>query len=204
VYGLDGSANQKLLAAQSQVGPKTQAALQAALAGKLLTAEQRSFLRGAIEKNTALSAAQKAAIASALQNDLDQKRLLQSGPGKLLVVVSGSGPAAPAIPSAAPAADGSTAATQSVRYLRVSNETGEALTVHVRLSPDDEPWSWSLEAGQTAYLAVDGQRLAVAQAYIWAESETRAWTTYKAEPMVAVSEPYASEEVGTHTHRFQP
>jgi hypothetical protein len=78
---LDNVTNQNLLGAIASgwVGPRTTNALQAALAGNLLTASQVSFLKGALANNTHLSPAQKAAIASALQADQAAKRRQNSG-----------------------------------------------------------------------------------------------------------------------------
>ena len=88
-FGLSGADNQGLLSVMNRVGPKTQDALQAALAGNLLTAEQRSYLLGAIEKNPKLTAKEKGALAAALQSDRDEKRKLAGGGGGAVVIDGG-------------------------------------------------------------------------------------------------------------------
>jgi hypothetical protein len=90
-FGLSQGTNQTLqnLETNGKVGPITTDALQAVERGDSLTARQRSYLEGALEKNTALSAKERAAIASALQADSNTKLGLAglNKPGGLAVVV---------------------------------------------------------------------------------------------------------------------
>jgi hypothetical protein len=94
---------------------------------------------------------------------------------------------------------------QTVRYLRVENNSGQDLTVYVKLNPCDQPWAWSITAGQTTYLAVDNQPLTASAAYLWAEScDGRQWNTYKDDVLALVPAPYWSDQVGTYTCTFNP
>jgi hypothetical protein len=93
---------------------------------------------------------------------------------------------------------------QTVRYLRVANRTGQDLTVYVQTPDDEEPLAWQLAPDQTADLGVDGERLAAAQVWIWAESESAAWTDYQDEPLTLVEEAYRSPRIGTYTYAFDP
>jgi hypothetical protein len=92
---------------------------------------------------------------------------------------------------------------QTVRYLKVRNETGEELRVSVQTPEDQEPRVWTFNPGEAAYLAAGGQRLTASQVWIWAESGSRAWRQYQEEALTVVDEPYQSDGLGTHTHTFQ-
>ena len=94
---------------------------------------------------------------------------------------------------------------QTVRYLRVVNCAGQDLTIYVKLNPCDQPWTWSIPAGQATYLAVDGQPLATSAAYIWAAScDGRQWNGYKDNTLALVTAPYQSSQVGTYSFTFNP
>jgi hypothetical protein len=92
---------------------------------------------------------------------------------------------------------------QQVRYLRVSNQTGEALTVYVRPA-DGVTRTWSFAADAVAYLAIDGEWLTASEVFIWAGSGTRRWNEYQAQPLVMVAEAYQSTAIGTYTFTFNP
>jgi hypothetical protein len=261
---LDPSTNQVLLGAQSKVGPKTKDALNAVLAGQMLTDAQRGYLLGALEKNISLSPAQKAAIATALQQDSKTKLQLaaanagngsnggngnggggggggcgesgggygggEGSPGGGQGGCGGGATPAPAAPAPAPEPEPSApapapeapaptpapeteappteaapeATSQTVRYLRVSNQTGEALRVHVQMPGEDRVTFWDLQAGQTAYLAVDGVRVTASEVFIWAQSATKAWNQNKTTPLPLGTFPYQLDHIGTHTHVFRP
>ncbi len=109
----------------------------------------------------------------------------------------------PAVRYYTPPAEYRVAATQNVRYIRVSNQTGEPLRVYVRLPEDGQVRLWNFAEGQVAYLAVDNQRIVAGSAFIWAESDTRRWTRYQEESLAIVAAPYRSDAVGTHTHTFR-
>ncbi len=98
---------------------------------------------------------------------------------------------------------GGEAGLQMVRYLHVSNGTGESLRVYVQLPEEDRPRSWTLAPGEKAPLLVDGEPLATDQVQIWAESPTRRWIQYKDETLVVVAEPYQADQIGTWTEVFR-
>jgi hypothetical protein len=94
---------------------------------------------------------------------------------------------------------------QTVRYLCVVNNSAQDLTVYGKLNPCDQPWAWSIPAGQTTYLAVDGQPLTSSAVYLWAECcDGRQWNTYKDDVLTLVPAPYCSDQVGTYTYTFNP
>ncbi len=98
---------------------------------------------------------------------------------------------------------GSETGLQMVRYLHVSNGTGESLRVYVQLPEEDRPRSWTLAPGEKAPLLVDGEPLATDQVQIWAESPTRRWTQYKDEALVVAAEPYQADQIDTWTEVFR-
>jgi hypothetical protein len=207
---LSPGTNQNLLAAEKNVGPKTQDALNAALAGQLLSDSQRGYLLGALEQNPKLTPTQKAAIATALQRDLDTKRQLAiagSGSGNGGGWGGGSGDGGTPAPEGGTPGGGEPAAAatyQSVRYLRVSNQTGEALRIYVQFPGEDQPKVWNFQAGQTAYLAVDDVKVTASEVLIWAASETKVWNQNKTEALKLGTFPYPSDRIATHTQIFQP
>ena len=92
---------------------------------------------------------------------------------------------------------------QDVRYLRISNQTGQDLTVYVRPEEDGPTYRWQFEPGETAYLTVDGEKLEAAEAMVWGKSSSQVWNQFKDDPLVLVSEPYRADAVGTHTLTFR-
>jgi hypothetical protein len=100
-------------------------------------------------------------------------------------------------------ADEDEAPLQEVRYLRVRNESGGDLRVFARIG-DGPTWNWDFAPGEAAYLAVDGERLAAAEVYLWAVAEGKRWPTYEQDPLALVREPYRAEAVATFTYTFNP
>ncbi len=92
---------------------------------------------------------------------------------------------------------------QNVRYLHLSNQTGEALTVYVR-GGDGVTRNWSFAPDETAYLAIDNVRLAASEVFIWAEGGGKRWDSRRDEALVLVSAPYRSAAVGTFTYTLNP
>jgi hypothetical protein len=204
---LDNPTNQDLISAEGKVGPKTKDALQTALSGGLLSDDQRNFLQRALEKNPNLSPAEKAAIASALQNDQDQKRKLQGpgtpgGNGTLPVVTVPVGPS-PVVP-VGPGGEDPQPTVQTERYLKINNQSGQSMTVFVRYPDQETVYQWTFEAGQQSYLALDNQRIQGSQMFLWAESVSTRWNKHKEEALVLVQTPYQSETLGTFTFTFNP
>ena len=94
---------------------------------------------------------------------------------------------------------------QNVRYLRVRNETGEALRVFVKLEQGGKTFSWNFAPGANAYLAINGEKLATDRVYIWGQSGQKRWAgPHQTSGLTLVSQPYASEEIGTFTYTFNP
>jgi hypothetical protein len=89
---------------------------------------------------------------------------------------------------------------QNVRYLRVVNNTGENLTVHVR-GGDGRTRSWNIPADQKGYLAVDNVRIAESQVGIWAEAPGKVWTGHK-DGLTLVAAPYRASGIGTFIYTF--
>jgi hypothetical protein len=90
---------------------------------------------------------------------------------------------------------------QEVRYLRVSNQTGQAIRVYVK--EDGETRSWDFAAGQTAYLEIEGEEVAASEVLLWATSDDKSWMDYRDSPLVLVSEPYPCYNIATYTHTFR-
>jgi hypothetical protein len=116
-----------------------------------------------------------------------------------------AGPSVVAGPSvtATPGVPAPEAPLQEVRYLRVVNRTGQDLTVYVQTDEDQEPLAWSLVPDGAGYLKVDGERLAAARVWIWAESESAAWADYRDEALTLVEEPYRAADIDTFTYTFE-
>jgi hypothetical protein len=174
---LTGPTNGSLLDAKNKVGPKTQAAIDDALAGKLLTDDERNYIRRALEKNPNLTKAEKAALASALQKDEEEKRKQRSdqpGGGTVVVVnppavvTPGGGSPAPspggepapeiggegAVPNTTP---GEAEVRQGTRYLLVKNESGGKLRVFIQfcVSNAGEEHSWMQTEDETGVLVYE-------------------------------------------------
>jgi hypothetical protein len=195
-----------LLSAEKKVGPKTADALQTALSGGLLSDQQISYLRGALEKDPNLSPKEKAAIASALQNDQDEKRRLQTVPGSggIAPVVGLVQPVVVPGPVVVTGSPGIEQAVQTERFLSVKNDTGDVLTVYVRYPGDEQQtWKWTFQPDELSYLAIENERITASQVYIWAESGMSRWDRYKDELFNVVPEPYRADAIATHTHTFR-
>jgi hypothetical protein len=95
------------------------------------------------------------------------------------------------------------ASWQQVRYLRVSNQSGDALTVYVRTG-DGETRRWNFAADAVAYLALDNEWLTASEVFIWGRSGSRSWNGYQAQPLVMVAEPYQATAIETYTYTFNP
>jgi len=91
---------------------------------------------------------------------------------------------------------------QSLRYLRVSNQTGETLLVNVQWAEINQPLTWTIKPDQVTYLAINDVPLAASQVRIWASSEQHLWNTYKDEDLVLVPTPYRSDRLDTFTYNF--
>jgi hypothetical protein len=220
-FELTPDTNKGLLSAEGKVGPKTQDALNAALAGNLLTDDQRGYLLGALEKNKNLSPTEKAAIASALQNDRDTRRNLLAGGASIVVpppvviptivepvpviqdeIFSGASASTGAVQNASvQTASGS---TFEVRHLRVVNRTQERLVVYVQAVGAEQPQRFTFEAGESAVLySGEASKLATSQVWIWAESGSGSrFEKYKDNGLVLVEQPYTAEDIETFTFTF--
>jgi hypothetical protein len=94
---------------------------------------------------------------------------------------------------------------QNVRFLRVRNETGDALKVFVQLEQGGKTFSWNFAPGANAYLAINGEKIASDRVYIWGQAGQKRWAgPHRTEGLTLVSQPYASEEIGTFTYTFNP
>lgn len=94
---------------------------------------------------------------------------------------------------------------QTVRYLRINNQSGETLRVSAQLPDDAEPRTWEFAPGETGYLALgEGKRLAAAELWLWAEGGGRTWNNNKDEPLVLVPEDYQAEDIDTFNYTFNP
>ncbi len=132
----------------------------------------------------------------------DEESLPSASPTEMLPGAN-TGESLPATSAAESLPGGSGEGLQVVRYLHVSNGTGESLRVYVQLPEEDRPRSWTLAPGEKAPLLVDGEPLATDQVQIWAESPTRHWVQYKDEALVVVAEPYQADQIGTWTEVFR-
>jgi hypothetical protein len=217
--GLSDTANTNLIAAKTNVGPLTQKAINDALAGQLLTAADVGYLKGALENNTQLTGPQKAAIASALQADAAAKRRLQNGNGNATVVVNGLGGGGLGgggqneyvATGATTSGDAGLVTTggaigggnlQSVRYLAVTNRTGERLTVYAQTADVERPWEWTFEPGEEAVLSIKGNWIAADKAWVWAEAGGKEWTANKEEAVVLAEQPYEADGIETFAYAF--
>jgi hypothetical protein len=90
------------------------------------------------------------------------------------------------------------------RYLRVSNQTGQPLTVYVQLPGAAEPLTYEFEQNQTADLTIEDVRLSASKVLIWAETNRGKWTDNKDKELVLVSAPYTAANMETFTHTFTP
>lgn len=93
---------------------------------------------------------------------------------------------------------------QTVRYLRVRNESGEALKVFVQLEQGGKTFNWNFAPGAAGYLAINGERIASDRVYLWAQSGSKRWTSVQTSGLTLVSQPYQAEEIGTFTYTFNP
>jgi hypothetical protein len=227
--GLTDATNINLVQAKTNVGPKTQTALNDALSGQLLTDEDVSYLKGALQKNPKLTAAQRAASASALQEDAAAKRRLKDGSGKGTVVINGAGGGSETgfvTTGGATTGESGVATTggtptgasgvvmtegaigggnlQSVRYLCVTNRTGQTLTVYAQTPDLNRPWQWTFEPGERAVLSIKGNWIAADKAWVWAEAGNKEWTANKEEAVVLVEQPYEADGIDTFTYAFDP
>jgi hypothetical protein len=92
---------------------------------------------------------------------------------------------------------------QSERYLRVSNQTGETLKVHVKMG-DGKIWNWTFAPDQVAYLAINDERITASEVLIWGETESKNFNANQTEPLVLVAADYQSASIGTYTLTFNP
>ena len=51
---------------------------------------------------------------------------------------------------------------QTVRFLRLNNQTGATLTIFVQLTQGGPTYNWTVHSGVTTYLAIDQQKIAAA------------------------------------------
>jgi hypothetical protein len=98
---------------------------------------------------------------------------------------------------------GYTAPWQTVRYLQIDNQSGETLTIYVKLDTDGPTYSWTFAPGFRAYLAIDNEKIAAAEVFIWATGGGKQWTSGQ-NGLTLVSEPYRSSNIGTFTYTFNP
>jgi len=222
-----------LIAARQNVGPSAQNAINAALAGRLLTGDQRTALRGALEKGN-LTPSQKGAIAAALQSDLDEKRLLAASGGRVTdldnggfnpetvdpAVVSNDGGYIPAPTESAvvnapnsgiqtasftPQPDNGNRALplQEGRRLRVENKTNRVLTVYVQTQDMTQPVRYSFDAGRTATITTAQGPLVAKHLWVWAESGPREWLENKENALILAAEAYQAVEPEVRTISFE-
>jgi hypothetical protein len=92
---------------------------------------------------------------------------------------------------------------QRVKYLRVHNRTGAALTVYAE-GGDGIVRRWEFATDEVAYLAIDGVRLVASEQLLWAECETRSWDAYRTVPLVLVRVAYQSTNIATYSYAFDP
>src|SRR5262249_22095612 len=114
--------------------------------------------------------------------------------------------------------------TQTQRYLKVRNQTGQRLTVYVQFrAPTDQgqeawypaapgasagPLKFELEAGAGGGrgggggLGYGAAPIRPGRARLWAESASGQWLKYKDQDVVLVPQPYRADTLGTHTHTF--
>jgi len=92
---------------------------------------------------------------------------------------------------------------QTVRYLRVSNQSEVTLTVSGQLTQDGPTYTWTVEPGVTTFLAIDGEKIAAAQVFLWARSGNRSWMSAR-DGLTLVSEPYQANNIGVFTYTFNP
>jgi hypothetical protein len=224
---LDPATTAGLNDAKANVGPKTQKAIDDALNNQLLTADDVSYLKGALEKNPKLTPAQKLAITNALLADATAKGKLQGGGlGGGTVVINGSGLGGgtevittgstghEVVTTGAAGSGETTVATGAetggagnfltVRYLSVANRTGERLTVYAQTPDREEPWTWTFEPGEKANLSVNGKWLTTDVAWVWAESAKNQWIENKEKAVVLVEQPYEADAIDTYTYAFNP
>jgi hypothetical protein len=110
-------------------------------------------------------------------------------------------------------------AYQALRYMRVTNITGQKLQVFVRFcvsSPgESDAWMqtadksgvivYDFEPGESAKLVSRGEEVAASKVRIWAVSPSgKTWNTFKERDLVIVDQPYPSDEIRTFTFAFNP
>jgi hypothetical protein len=126
------------------------------------------------------------------------------------VVVTGDAPSADAEVADGEPAEGEASAEepalpeQTVRYIRVVNNSGQDLTVYVKLRAEDKPSWWKIPAGVDGYLSDNGEKFAASEVYLWATSGTTQWRKNKSTPLVLVPTPYQASEIATYTYTFNP
>jgi hypothetical protein len=94
------------------------------------------------------------------------------------------------------------APVQTVRYLRINNQTGEELKIWVKGS-DGETRVWTFAPEKISYLAVDEERIAESEVLIWASSETKVWNSRKVDALELVPQPYRAHQIGTYNYNFR-
>ena len=92
---------------------------------------------------------------------------------------------------------------QTTRYLRIVNNTSETITVYLRMPDGPRTQSRRLAAGEAIDLTANDERVALAEVYVWAKSETKAWNSHKDEVLTLVRSPYRSNNIGTFTYNFR-
>jgi hypothetical protein len=92
---------------------------------------------------------------------------------------------------------------QTVRYLRVSNQSGVTLTIFGQLAKDGPTYNWTVNPDVTTFLAIDGQKIAEAQVYLWARSGDKNWMSAR-DGLTLVNEAYQANDVGVFTYTFNP
>src|SRR5262249_37451087 len=96
------------------------------------------------------------------------------------------------------------------RYLRVANNTGQAVEVtgQYEAHMTDGTWkwhvaTWNFEPGETASLNHDGWKVNARRMRIWAQSKTHEWVGNKNKDVWLAPEPYrASGGMSTFTFTF--
>jgi hypothetical protein len=91
----------------------------------------------------------------------------------------------------------------AVKFLRLENRTAASLTAYVLLPDEEEAHAFTLAPGEYAYVSVDDEPVALAQAWLWAEAASGSWTKYKDDALVLVEAPYRADEVATYTYSFK-
>lgn len=85
----------------------------------------------------------------------------------------------------------------------MSNQTGRALTIFAQLTQDGPTYQWDVQPGVTTFLSINGERIAAAEVFLWAQSGDSNWTAAR-DGLALVSAPYQAYDVGVFTYTFNP